>query len=119
MRRLGRRGQGSIEVMLIIVVVVALAFVFSNAYLGTQDATTALVIAKNRLTEKLNLLEAPAIIEAAKFTKTGSDALTIKVFTKPAIPQSDLQQYLGGIQTEIRNSTSFSAVEIQINPVPE
>jgi hypothetical protein len=111
---LDARGQGSIEVMLIIVTAIGLAFYFSIAYLSTQDVTTALVIAKNRVTEKMNLHQDVAVIEEMRFVRNADD-LTIRVFTQP--PTAELEpNELNIIGTEIENSTPFSSVTIEMNP---
>ncbi len=117
MRQLNQCGQGSIELMLIIASALGLAFFFSVSYLSTQDATIALVITKNRVTEKLQLHEITAIIESIKYNKTAPDTIIIKVFTKPSsidFPQADLS----GIQDEIEESTPFTTATIEMNPAP-
>ncbi len=117
MRRLNQRGQGSIELMLIIASALGLAFFFSVSYLSTQDATIALVITKNRVTEKLQLHEITAIIESIKYSKDAPDTIAIRVFTKPSaieFPPADLLD----IESEIRQSTPFSTVTIYMNPAP-
>lgn len=111
----GQKGQGSIEIVLITATAIALAFFFSNVYLSTQDATAALWIAKNRLTERLNSLETPVIIEKISYTKLGPSEIAIRVFTKPnAVSRNDLWA-VDKIEAEIRNSTSFSTASICIN----
>jgi len=117
MRRPNQRGQGSIELMLIITSALGLAFLFSVSYLSTQDATIALVIAKNRVTEKLQLHEITAIIESIKYNKTAPDTIKISVFTKPPdanLSTADVQE----IQNEIAQSTPFTTVTIEMNPAP-
>jgi hypothetical protein len=111
---LDARGQGSIEIMLIIISAIGLAFYFSTTYLSTQDVTTALVIAKNRVTEKMNLHQDVAVIEDMRFVRN-SDNLTIRVFTQPSIVELDPTE-LAAIGTEIENSTPFSSVTIEMNP---
>jgi hypothetical protein len=118
MNRLNQRGQGSIEIMLIVTSALGLAFLFSVPYLSTQDATIALVIAKNRITEKMQLNGITAIIESIKYNKEAPDSITLKAYTKPApidFPQADLD----AIQTEIEQSTPFTTVTILMNPAPQ
>lgn len=110
-----QKGQGSIEIMLITTSVLGLAFLFSVSYLSTQDATVALVIAKNRITEKMHLNGITAIIESIQYSKDAPDDITINVFTKPSgIPLS--QADLDAIQDEITQSTPFTTVTIVMAP---
>lgn len=117
MKSLDQKGQGSIELMLIITSALGLAFFFSVSYLSTQDTTVALVIAKNRITEKMQLNGITAIIESIKYAKYAPDAITIKVFTKPAPINFPLADRIA-IQDEIRQSTPFTTAIIEMNPNP-
>jgi hypothetical protein len=112
---MNQRGQGSIEIMLVVTSVIGLAFYLSVSYLSTQDITTALVIAKNRVTEKLGLHETPAIIENMRFERSAPDTLTIRVFTQPpSAGITDAEKK--AIEDEIVAGTVFSVVSIQLNP---
>ena len=109
-------GQGSLELMLIAMAVVGMAFVFSSAYLSAQDTTTALLIAKNRISERLQARAIPTIIETIQSNRLGTTSIEIRVFTQPpTVSQLDLGD-LSGIQTEIQNATIFETISWQINP---
>lgn len=109
-------GQGSLEVLLISTAVIALAFFFGSTYLSTQNTTTALLIAKNKLTEKLNALNEPAIIESVHYEKISDSEIHLTVFTQPRTI-TDQQVNISDVQTDIAQYTSFSTVKIQLNPV--
>jgi len=110
--KLQRRGQGSVELIIVTTVVIILAVLFSSFYLGLQDSTMALLMAKSRITEKLNELQEPAIIEHISYQIPVAGTIEIAVQTVPA---SISGVNLSDVETEIENSTSFATVNIQLN----
>lgn len=107
------KAQGSLEILLVAAAVVALAFFFLALYLTTQESTTALLIAKNGVTQKLNEQETPAIIKTIRYTKTAPSQLNITIET---IPSTIFGLDLSAIENEIQAVTTFSPVIISLNP---
>lgn len=113
------KGQGGLEIMIIATAVIIMGILFSSIYLSSQDSTTALIIAKNRLTEKLNLLEEPAIIETIRYSLSGQNTIDIKIITIPkSISLEDIPDGVQSITDEITEKTGFENAVILLNPQP-
>jgi uncharacterized protein (UPF0333 family) len=111
-----KKGQTSIEVLLIIIVVLVITTFVAVGYLSNNDQLTATFIARDDLVKLASVNNESFVIQSIQAVNLSNDKLKIEVVT---IPKSMVSNFnptdLDKIETKIINKTNYSSVEFNFN----
>jgi len=117
-KRFDRRGQAGLEVLLITVFIVTIAFLVISIWFNLNDETKAIALFKSAAVEKLSQSDKYYVLRKVEVapTSTGSRLDLIAYITPEDFLSSEaaLALEIRGLAGELESKTNYSTVNISI-----
>ncbi|MDD3159400.1 MAG: hypothetical protein PHQ98_00355 [Candidatus ainarchaeum sp.] len=111
-----KKGQTSIEVLLIIIVVLVITTFVAVGYLSNNDQLTSTFIARDDLVKLASINNESFVIQSITAVDLSNSGLKIEVVTVPKSMGSNFNPSdLDKIKSKIISKTNYSSVEFNFN----